>query len=147
MRTAKNSTGACSAARTERTKRASLARAAAARARAADDDGSSPLPPLRKSPSSPKKSPSPKKESAAWADDEGGPVLRVARRPPSLRGGDRETRALVVVAPRHKSRLWTMVPAVNVDDAAASLRRGRGVRVEAGGAARWSPRGLRDLEL
>ena len=91
--------------------------------------------------------PSPKKESAAWADDEDGPVLRVARRPPSLRGGDRETRALVVVAPRHKSRLWTMVPAVNVDDAAASLRRGRGVRVEAGGAARWSPRGLRDLEL
>ena len=125
----------------------SLARAAAARARADDDDGSSPLPPLRKSPSSPKKSASPKKESAAWADDEDGPVLRVARRPPSLRGGDRETRALVVVAPRHKSRLWTMVPAVNVDDAAASLRRGRGVRVEAGGAARWSPRGLRELDL
>ena len=74
-------------------------------------------------------------------------MLRVARRPPSLRGGDRENRALVVVAPRHKSRLWTMAPAVNVDDAAVSLRRGRGVRVEAGGAARWSPRGLRDLEL
>ena len=77
------------------------------------------------------------------ADDEDGRCC-ACRRPPSLRGGDRETRALVV-APRHKSRLWTMVPAVNVDDAAASLRRGRGVRV--GGAARWSPRGLRDLEL
>ena len=97
--------------------------------------------------SSPKKSPTPKKESAAWGLDEDVPVLHVARRPPSLRGGDRETRALVVVAPRHKSRLWTMVPAVNVDDAAASLRRGRGVRVEAGGAARWSPRGLRELDL
>ena len=47
-------------------------------------------------------------------------MLRVAQQPPSLRGGDRETRALVVVAPQHKSRLWTMVPAVNVDDAAAS---------------------------
>ena len=71
-------------------------------------------------------------------------MLRIARLPPSLRGGDRETRALVVVAPRHKSRLWTMVPAVNVDDAAASLR---AAAASASGRRRLrgGVRGLREL--